>query len=66
MLKKSEPAVQNVPESQPLSPCIIKPYVLNDDNVREMRKVTIGLIGNDYVEITGGVSENDRVILRKS
>ena len=41
-------------------------YVLNDDNVREMRKVTIGLIGNDYVEITGGVSEDDRVILRKS
>ena len=41
-------------------------YVLNDDGVREMRKVEIGLIGNDYIEITGGISENDTVILRKS
>ncbi len=41
-------------------------YCINDDGIREMRKVTIGLIGNDYVEITGGVSESDTVILRKS
>ena len=31
-----------------------------------MRKVTIGLIGDDYVEITGGISETDTVILRQS
>ena len=41
-------------------------YVLNDEGVREMRKVTIGLQGNEYIEITGGVSESDSVILRKS
>lgn len=41
-------------------------YVLTDEGVREMRKVTIGLVGNDYIEITGGVSESDSVILRKS
>ena len=41
-------------------------YILNDDGVREMRKVTIGLIGDDYVEITGGISETDTVILRQS
>ena len=41
-------------------------YVLNSDGVREMRKVSIGLVGNEYIEITGGVSENDTVILRKS
>ncbi|MBR4781642.1 MAG: efflux RND transporter periplasmic adaptor subunit [Lachnospiraceae bacterium] len=41
-------------------------YILNNDGVREMRKVTIGLIGDDYVEITGGISETDTVILRQS
>ena len=41
-------------------------YILNDDGVREMRKITIGLIGDDYVEITGGISETDTVILRQS
>ncbi|MBR5178018.1 MAG: hypothetical protein IKW90_04390 [Lachnospiraceae bacterium] len=41
-------------------------YVLTDEGVREMRKVTIGLMGNDYVEIKGGISESDSVILRKS
>ena len=40
-------------------------YVLNGD-VREMRKITVGLIGNDYIEVTGGISEDDVVILRKS
>ena len=41
-------------------------YILNDDGVREMREITVGLIGDDYVEITGGLSENDTVILRQS
>ena len=41
-------------------------YILNADGVREMRKITIGLTGDDYVEITGGLSENDTVILRQS
>ena len=41
-------------------------YILNDDGVREMRKITIGLVGDDYVEITGGISETDNVILRQS
>ena len=41
-------------------------YVLNTDGVREMKKVTIGLVGNEYIEITGGISEGDNVILRRS
>ena len=41
-------------------------YILNDDGVREMRKITVGLIGDDYVEITGGISEKETVILRQS
>ncbi len=40
-------------------------YVLNG-SVKEMRKIDIGLIGNDYVEVTGGISADDVVILRKS
>ena len=31
-----------------------------------MREITVGLIGDDYVEITGGLSENDTVIVRQS
>lgn len=41
-------------------------YILNDDGVREMRKVEVGIWGDEYVEITGGLSETDTVILRQS
>ena len=41
-------------------------YILNDEGVREMRKVEVGLKGDDFVEITGGITEADSVILRRS
>ena len=41
-------------------------YILNADGVREMRKVTAGIIGDEFVEIIDGINENDSVILRKS
>ncbi len=39
-------------------------YVLNENGVREMKKITTGLIGNNYVEVTGGLELNESVILR--
>lgn len=41
-------------------------YVLNSDGIREMRKITIGLVGDSFTEITGGISAEDSVILRRS
>ena len=41
-------------------------YILNEDGVREMRKITAGVIGDEFVEIVDGISETESVILRKS
>lgn len=39
-------------------------YLINENGVREMRKVEIGLQGNNYVEIKSGINLYDSVILR--
>lgn len=39
-------------------------YVLNKDNVREVKWVETGLHGNSSIEITGNLAEGDKVILR--
>lgn len=39
-------------------------YVLNDDNLREVRWVETGLYGNSVVEIISGLTEGERVILK--
>ncbi|MCQ2496782.1 MAG: biotin/lipoyl-binding protein [Lachnospiraceae bacterium] len=39
-------------------------YLINENGVREMRKVEIGLQGNNYVEIKSGINLLDSVILR--
>lgn len=41
-------------------------YVLSENGVREIAKVRLGLVGDDYVEIVEGLQPNDSVILRKS
>jgi len=41
-------------------------YVLNESGVREMRKVTVGLVGDEFTEIKDGITETDNIILRKS
>ncbi len=39
-------------------------FTLSENGVRELQKVEVGLIGNDYVEILSGVEPNSSVILR--
>ncbi|MCR5324997.1 MAG: biotin/lipoyl-binding protein [Lachnospiraceae bacterium] len=39
-------------------------FTLSESGVRELQKVEVGLIGNDYVEIKSGVELNSSVILR--
>lgn len=39
-------------------------YTLSDNGVREMKEIQVGLIGNDKVEILGGIELNESVILR--
>ena len=39
-------------------------FTLSDSGVRELQKVEVGLIGNDYVEILSGIEPNSSVILR--
>lgn len=39
-------------------------FTLSENGVRELQKVEVGLIGNDYVEIKSGVEMNSSVILR--
>lgn len=39
-------------------------YVLNDDNMREIRWVETGLYGDDTVEILSGLTEGEKVILK--
>ena len=39
-------------------------YIINENGVREMRKVTIGMTGDNYVEVTGGINLYDSVIVR--
>lgn len=41
-------------------------YVLSENGVRELNKVTIGVIGDDSVEILSGLKRGDSVILRRS
>lgn len=38
-------------------------YYLNESGVREMKTVSVGLIGDTLVEITDGLKENDSVII---
>lgn len=40
-------------------------YILNSNDVREMKKISTGLVGNNYIEITSGLELSDKVI-RKS
>ena len=37
-------------------------YVLNEDNMREVKWVETGLAGDDTVEILSGLTEGERVI----
>lgn len=37
-------------------------YYLDSDNVRRMKNVEIGLIGNSFVQILSGLSENETII----
>lgn len=39
-------------------------YVINESGVREMKKISVGLIGNNMVEVTDGLNLSDSVILR--
>lgn len=39
-------------------------YVINENGVREMKKITTGLVGNNFVEVTGGIELYESVILR--
>ena len=39
-------------------------FTLSENGVRELQKVEVGLIGNDYVEIVSGLELNSSVILR--
>ena len=41
-------------------------YVLNSDGIREMRKITVGVVGDEFTEILEGLSAEDSVILRRS
>lgn len=37
-------------------------YVLSDNGVREMKKITLGIVGDDYAEIVSGLELNETVI----
>ena len=37
-------------------------YILDENSYRQINWVDIGLIGDDRVEITGGLSEGDMVV----
>lgn len=39
-------------------------YVLGEDNVREVKWIETGLMGDLYAEVTSGLSEGEKVILR--
>lgn len=39
-------------------------YTLNEDNIREIRYVEVGLCGDERVEIISGLSEGEKVLLK--
>ena len=39
-------------------------YVVNDDGVREVKWIEVGLVGNETIEITGGLTEGEKVVLK--
>lgn len=39
-------------------------YVLGENDIREVKWITVGLLGDDKVEVTSGLREGDKVILR--
>ncbi len=39
-------------------------YTVGDNDIREVKWIETGLVGSDLVEITGGLSEGDKVILK--
>ena len=39
-------------------------YVLGADNMREVKWIEVGLMGNDLVEVTSGLAEGEKVILQ--
>ncbi|MCM1568212.1 MAG: biotin/lipoyl-binding protein [Roseburia sp.] len=39
-------------------------YVMDDDNIRQVKWVGIGLWGDSYVEITQGLEEGEKVVLK--
>ncbi len=39
-------------------------YVLGENDIREVKWITVGLLGDDKVEVTSGLHEGDKVILR--
>lgn len=39
-------------------------YTLSEENVREIRYIEVGLVGDEYVEIISGLSEGEKVVKR--
>lgn len=39
-------------------------YILNDENMREARFIEVGLVGNDYAEVLGGIDVGTKVVKR--
>ena len=39
-------------------------YVVNDDGVREVKWIEVGLVGKATTEITGGLTEGEKVVLK--
>lgn len=39
-------------------------YVVNDDGVREVKWIEVGLVGKETTEITGGLTEGEKVVLK--
>lgn len=39
-------------------------YVLGDNQIREVKWISVGVYGDSYVEITDGLAEGDRVIIK--
>lgn len=39
-------------------------YIVNEEGIREVKWIEIGLVGNEMIEVTGGLEEGEKVIRR--